>query len=237
MNHGKSLLGLAGVGLAVCALSAFAFAAASGRVTIVAGAAEVLRSGELFPLEKDDVVQTGDALRTRVDGRLQWWMEDDSLVAMATRSQTVLRRFEPSAGQALYDLDTGGLRILSAAVNPKIQSPVATISSRGPDIVMFVCDNPCEDDNAPVQTGKRLYVLVESGSALVQNAAGSREALGGQVVLVASVNSAPVLIPQAPRILLQARAELKFEYHGEPGTIPGVPIQPLPPVELPGSPS
>lgn len=237
MEYGKSMLGLAGVTLAVCAMSAFAFAAASGRVTIVKGAAEVLRGDQSFPLEKDDVVQTGDRLHTRVDGRLQWWMEDDSLVAMATRSRTALRRFEPAAGQVLYDLDAGGLRILSADVDPKIFSPVASIASRGEDIVMFVCDNPCEDENSPVQTGKRLYVLVESGGALVQNTAGSQEVQSGQVVLVVSAASPPVLIPQAPRILLQARAELQFEHSGDPGPIPGVPIQPLPPVELPGSPS
>ncbi|MEQ1438053.1 hypothetical protein AAG565_01710 [Fontimonas sp. SYSU GA230001] len=228
MKH-RTILGWAGALLALGAGTALAFTEAAGRVTRVIGAAEVLRDGQHLPLAKDDVVRSGDTLRTPVDGRLQWWMEDDALLVIATRSQAQVRSFDPAVSEALFQIERGGLRVIAGAVRPKVLTPRATVTSADADFSTVVCDQRCGPDRGHV------YVVVNAGAARVSNPEGSVEAHAGQIVQVASP---PTLVAKAnvSAAVLQIAAELVIDAGVDP-LVPDVPVQPLPPVDLPGSPS
>lgn len=241
-----------GTALVVFGLSAFAFAPSGGRVTSVTGAANILRDQGSLAVARGTVIQAGDVLSTPIDGRLQWWMEDDSLIAMASTSEVHVRRFEPSASEAVYTLRNGAMRIISGTTEPTILTPLAKVTALGTDFSTFLCSATSCTRLGPRATGNRrgkgqdaestaagavhLYVRVDRGRVRVENTAGAVTASQGQVVLVESTAKAPDIIPEAPRILLEAALELEFEV-ADDGFVPGVPIQPLPPVELPGSPS
>jgi len=262
MIQGKLRLGLAGAVLAVSGVSAFAFATA-GRVTTAIGSASIVRGSESILAQKDSVVHSGDTLRTPVDSRLQWWMEDDSLIAMASSSRVQVRNFKPDAGEARYVLQRGGMRIVSGTTQPVVLTPVATVKAMGTDFSMFVCDEACSRANRPPDnpgnggsppgqgnnpgnggappgrpgdSDESLYVRIDEGRVRVENSAGKVDAVKGQIVFVASAQVAPKIIPEAPALFLEVALELEFEVGGS-DFVPDVPIQPLPPIELPGSPS
>lgn len=243
MNQRKSLPMLAGVALVVCGMSALAFAPTGGRVTTVIGSAGILRDQAMIPAEKGGVLQSGDLLNTPNDGRLQWWMEDDSMVAMASSSKVHIRRFEPDAGEATYALQSGAMRVLSGSVHPAVLTPLAKVSALGTDFSTFLCTTTCSGKGQgrgahgkPDNDALSLYVRVSEGRVRVQNAAGSIDAKKGQIVYVPSAKDAPAIIVDAPAILIEASLELEFEI-GLGDFIPDVPTQPIPPVEPPGSPS
>ncbi|MFA5938169.1 MAG: FecR domain-containing protein [Sinimarinibacterium sp.] len=252
MNHRISLPMLAGITLVLCGASALAFAPTGGRVMTVIGSADILRDQATIPAEKGGVLQSGDLLKTPVDGRLQWWMEDDSMVAMASSSQVHIRRFEPDANEATYTLQSGAMRIISGSVHPAVLTPLAKVTALGTDFSMFMCGTSCsgqgngqgngqgsgqgQGNGADGKNARVLYVRVDTGRVRVQNAAGSVDASSGQIVYVASPNSPPSIIPQAPVIMVQASLELEFDV-GAGDFIPDVPVQPIPPGEQPGSPS
>lgn len=230
MKYGKVLLELAGSALAVCALSAYAYTAASGRVVRVIGAAEVVRSGSAHALKKDDVLQSGDSLRTPVDGRLQWWMQDDAVAVIATQSQAQLRSFDADAGESLYQIERGGMRVIAGQLSPKVLTPRATVTARNADFSTIVCDARCGKDAGHV------YVYVTDGSVRVQNTDGSIEAKAGQIVQVASP---PTIVVNASAAVQQLIVELSLGIDIEipKDFIPNNPLTPIPPVEPPGSPS
>lgn len=242
MNQRKSLPMLAGFALAVCGMSVLAFAPIGGRVTTVVGSAGILRDQVAMPAEKGGVLQSGDLLNTPADGRLQWWMEDDSMVAMASSSQVHIRRFEPEAGEATYSLQSGSMRIISGTVHPTVLTPLAKVSALGTDFSTFLCAATCSGKGTKGGHGKpnkdalSLYVRVSEGRVRVQNAAGDIVATKGQIVYVPAPDQAPTIIVEASAIVIETSVELEFEIAAG-DFIPDVPTQPIPPVEPPGSPS
>lgn len=240
MNKRKSLSIFAGTAMVLSAMSVLAFAPVGGRVTTVIESADILREHDSLTAKKGTLIQAGDVLRTPVGGRLQWWMEDDSMLAMGALSQVRIDRFEPAGKRVTYTVERGALRVISGNVSPTVLTPIATITAIGTDFSTFICGAACSgkarakeiSGNAPVS----VYVSVGQGRVRVQNAAGSVEAGKGQIVYVASATLAPTIMPKAPSIVVEAAIELEFEV-GTGDFIPDLPIQPIPPVELPGSPS
>lgn len=234
MNSQKSLAVLAGGALLACGLSVLAFAPSGGRVTIAVGAAGILRNHQVLPVQKGTPVQAGDELSTPSDGKLQWWMDDDSMVAIASASRVQIHSFAPQS-KAVYSLQEGGVRIVSGAASPTVLTPLATVEALGTDFSVILCDSGCKRD----PKGKRdenLYVRIDQGRVRVHNGVGNVVADAGQVVFVASPKTKPKIVLDASAILADVRIELEFEV-GLGDFVPEVPIQPLPPVELPGSPS
>lgn len=236
MIHRQSAGWLTAAILIATCLSALAAANSAGRITTAIGTGNIFRGAHTLPAEKGAVLGVGDRLHTPADSKLQWWMEDDSIGVMASNSDVELRDYRPSARQAKYGLQRGGMRIVSGTLPQTIVTPVASVIAQDANIAIFFCNAACAQTqgNAALQG---LYVRADKGRAVVRNAGGEKVSDKGQIVFVDSASTPPRLIDDMPPVFALVLLELELEFTAGTDLVPDVPIQPLPPAELPGSPS
>ena len=118
----------------------------AGRVKIVAGAASLVRGGQVLPATPGAEVFESDVLRTGPDGRLSVMFADDSRVSLGPDSELALTRFAYAPADAQLGL---GLRLargalsyvsgLIAKLSPdavRLQTPTSIIGVRGTHVLV-----------------------------------------------------------------------------------------------------
>lgn len=237
------LLRAAFLAVAACASAAYAD---GGRV-LEAEDTSIVRSRDTRQADKGDVVQAGDEIHTGKSGRAKWWMEDDAVYELANNTEFRIEEFvtpkkkDATPGRWIARLLKGGFRAVSGLVGKgsrdtyEVRTEVATMGIRGTTWAAFLCTG----GNCEV-TGKKgarkladgLYAKVDEGKIVVWNARGSLEVAAGRIVYVASADQAPILVREAPDILLALDITVDAEALGVPARIeveidvPASPSQP-----------
>ncbi len=188
-------------------LTPAAFADGGGRVTKAVGNATVTRNQDVERVQRGTQLEVGSALRTSADSKVEIWMEDDTMVALAPGTSFDLTSFSLPQKTAAYSLGSGGYRAVTGLIKHEAKTPVADIQVHGTDYAAFMCGAGCDDEPG-------LYARVDQGSIVVRNAAGSVTATAGQFVYVAAANVAPVLASKGPQIFLTVYGMLDFEFGG-----------------------
>lgn len=195
-----------------------------GRVTMASVGSAIQRSTSQITPEKGTPLLKGDTLATAADGGMQAWMLDDSMIAIASTSELTISERET----AHFALKRGGMRIVSGIKSPTISTPLADIVALGTDFSVFLCASPCGGKPG-------LYVRVDRGQVRVSNRGGEVVASAGSFVFASSASVKPIVITLAPTVVVAVLETLVFDITG-PDFVPGVPVQPISPVDLPGNP-
>lgn len=116
---------------------------AAGKVLFVTG--EVLVSSPTHPLSKlprGAAINSGDSIKTGINGFTQILMEDGGRITLRANSQLQINEFkfeDKSSGLSLMSLLKGSMRAVTGLIghnnrnNYKIKTPTATIGIRGSD--------------------------------------------------------------------------------------------------------
>lgn len=138
--------------LALAGLAMLAQSAEIGRIKTVKGAASVLRDGKTIPATPGFQLQTGDELRTGVDGAVGMTMSDNSIVSAGPNSSLSLDRFafDTTTHQGRFDssLKSGTLAVISGKIakqSPEamtVRTPSAILGVRGTEFVVSAGDAP-----------------------------------------------------------------------------------------------
>ena len=145
----------------------------AGKVTRLAGAAEVSSKGATTALKVGDAVAIGNVLSTAMDSRLELTMVDGATITLGPAAVLEIEDylFDSGKGNGILRLAKGALQAVSGQLvqltdKPfKVTGPIATIGIRG--TTFFVGDI---DDTFGV-------FLIEGSSVSVSNAAGSVDLL------------------------------------------------------------
>ncbi len=184
-----------------------AFADGGGRITKATGSASVTRNSDVERVQRGTQFEVGSALRTSADSKVEIWMEDDTMVALAPGTSFDLNEFSLAQKKATYSLDSGGYRAVTGLIKHQAKTPMANIDVHGTDYAAFICGGGCDDKPG-------MYARVDEGSIVVSNTAGSLTAVAGQFVYVAGPNIAPVIVPKGPQTFLSLYGLLDFEFGG-----------------------
>jgi hypothetical protein len=127
-----------------------------GRVLKAGGQVSIERaSSKISTVEKSQTIVPGDTIQTGRDGKVQWWMQDDSLFLLPRNSALHVDQFalpkkdDSSSGASFMTLLKGGMRSITGLVAKNnyehyhITTPVATMGVRGTDFTLMYCQNDC----------------------------------------------------------------------------------------------
>jgi hypothetical protein len=210
---------------ALCAMSAGALAD-GGRVVAGEGAI-LLRGGAMKEaVERGTVLQSGDTLATGFDGRVEWWMEDDSVFTIAPNSEFRIESFTKAdknssgTGKVQMRLNKGGFRTISGIVGKPghgsyvVNTPMATIGVDGTAYATMLCQNSScvGKGNKPLPDG--LYLAVDEGKVRLTNQGGTLEVTAHQIAFVSGGGVAATIVAEGPSTfneLTWRRTPIEFE--------------------------
>ncbi len=143
--------------LAVLFLPSMALPAAPETIGIVrssAGAASIVRAGQVLPAARGTKLCAGDALETGPDGSIGAVLRDDSTLSLGPSSRLVLKEFlySPAEGKLglLARLSRGSMAYISGLIGKlapekaRFETPVATIGIRGTRFAVMTGSHPAE---------------------------------------------------------------------------------------------
>lgn len=171
-----------------------------GRITMVSAESDLLSGAGMVAARDGSVLKAGDAILTGQAGGGQVWMEDDTLLILASATDFKITDFNLRRNTADYGLQKGGVRIVSGRITPTLQGPFAEARGNG-DFSTMICGVGCE---APIG----IYFMVDRGQVTVSSPRGQLTATKGQLVFVNS-GGAPRLVSKAPRAMTHLFAELQ----------------------------
>lgn len=181
--------------------------APAGQLFQAGGFVDVGRDGREFPARSGLPVSVGDRLQVHKKGNAALRMADEELISLAEHSRFEILdyRFDPSGrspSQARYRLEAGSVRMISGLIAQRqpesvvLETPLAAIRTVGTDYSAGVCGAGCDSPG--------VFVVINSGSAVVANGAGSQAAGAGQIVFVPAGGGAPTLVASLPANLAMA---------------------------------
>lgn len=193
----------------ILALLPFAGQAGSsvGQLYKTGGTIDISRAGRTVMADTGSPLEVGDTLEVGLGEAAALRMADDEVVSLgaSTRFQLLSYQFNPgdrSGNHARYRLESGTARLISGLIAQQrpgavvLESDYGMVSTLGTDYSASVCGVGC------VAPG--IYVSVNSGKVTVSTPAGSQTASAGQIVFVAAVGGAPVLVASLPAGLIPA---------------------------------
>lgn len=191
---------------------------AIGRVTLVRGALEVTgEAGEQRKLRMSDPLFAGDVIRSGPESHAMLIFSDGGRMTVDRDSTVRLGdiRLDGGAGDRFEaELVTGGLRVLTGLLGKRdpdaltYRAPVATTGVRGTGFDLL-CQGSCQfPDYAGIDPmtirdawPDGLYTGVWDGRVVVRNEAGMAEVPAGGYSYVPNAATAPVVLPDRPRVL------------------------------------
>lgn len=128
-----------------------------GRVLKADGGLAIERGGSaaVTNVQKGATIVQGDTIRTGRDGKLQWWMQDDSLFLLPHNSAIHIDEYalpkkdDKASGASFMTLLKGGMRSITGLIAKNnyehyhITTPVATMGVRGTDFSLMLCHDDC----------------------------------------------------------------------------------------------
>ena len=170
--------------------SQVAFAQSAGKVTFIAGEANITHADKTVTTAvKNSDLNAGDTIETK-EGRLQLSLIDGGKVSLQPNTIYKINKYEFATGKedgseyAFTELIKGGLRTVSGLIGHKnreryqLKTTVATIGIRGTEFTVNFNDN-------------NLLMTTNHGSVDVCNQGGCLNALSGQSIAVAGVGASP----------------------------------------------
>ena len=134
--------------LVLTATPAFAQQAPAGRIKLVSGSVQIVRSGSTLAAGIGQVVYQADSLRTGADGRVGITLNDDTRLSLGPGSEARLDQFTfaPAEGKVglVLDIVRGIVAYVSgriAKLSPdsvKLQTPTAIVGVRGTTLAIRV---------------------------------------------------------------------------------------------------
>lgn len=143
---------------------------AAGRMIHATGDVMVAHNGASFVAGSNRAVYPGDVIRTGDTGVAQWAMGDQVFMAALKNSVVKLAKINPD-GQSLYQLNQGGVRVLSDASGAQValQSPSGKVQSKGgSDFIAIECNQNCKKDSGELYPDG-LYIKVAAGNVTVSS--------------------------------------------------------------------
>jgi hypothetical protein len=186
-------------------VSAVPASSSVGRVTGFEGAVLVQHRDSVMPVQKGTLLGTGYSLVSAPNGRVQWWMEDDTVFTTVGTTDMRIDEFSRSSNTAHYTLSHGAARSVTGLMPHELLTPMGSLLGATGDYTAVICGEGCVD--AP-----GLYVEVASGKLTLQNRAGKLMLGKGQVAFISKATQAPKLVLDPPSILLALSPQLNFEY-------------------------
>ena len=161
----------------------------AGKVTRLAGTAQISRAGAITGLTEGDTVEIGNVVSTAADSRVELTMIDDAVITLGPGGELVIEDYlfdGQSKGNGVIGLLKGALQAVSGQLTHltdkpfKIASPVATIGIRGTTFFAGEIDNTFG------------VFLIEGTGVYVENAGGGVELVRpGFGTTVPGANQAP----------------------------------------------
>ena len=153
-------------GCFLCLVTATAVAQSAGKAILVIGNVFVVRGGVESPLNRNDMLQSGDVIKTMPLSNAQIRMNDESLIALRPGTEFKIEEFryegkQDGSERGFFSLIKGGFRTVTGAVgklnrdNYKVTTPTATVGIRGTHYTLIHCQNDCDS----VQNGAKLASL------------------------------------------------------------------------------
>ncbi len=125
-------------------------AVAAGRVKVVAGAASIVRAGQVIAAQPGQAVFESDSLRTGTDGRIGVTLADDTRVSVGPGSEVRLDSFAyaPESGRVGLALQfirgmaiyVSGQIAKLAPDSVRLDTPAATLGVRGTTLAVRVSE-------------------------------------------------------------------------------------------------
>ncbi len=126
-----------------------------GKAILVIGNVSVVRGGVELPLNRNDVLQSGDLVKTMPLSNAQIRMNDESLIALRPGTEFKIDEFRYEGKQdggerGFFSLIKGGFRTVTGAVgklnkdNYKVSTPTATVGIRGTHYTLVHCQDDCD---------------------------------------------------------------------------------------------
>lgn len=185
----------------------------AGQIVLLIGKATVISSDEKTrALQRGADFYEGDTFETEKKSFVKLKYSDGGLMLLRPSTRLTVEKFtnpESGVGKSVFNLVKGGLRAVTGAVAKKdpssfkLKTPVATLGVRGTDYTVRYCNGDCEDlEEYGVPAPKDgLYTGVDVGSICLLNGPGKKCYVVGQYGYVASSNTSPELLDEAPGIL------------------------------------
>ncbi len=114
-----------------------------GRVIYSQGEVSAIRSNQLIPLKRRDILEVGDVILTGASGKFSAKLADGSVITLGNNSDLELKHYrydtDNSVGEAWLETTKGAFRAVTGAIKKmnqsdyKIETPVAFIGIRGTD--------------------------------------------------------------------------------------------------------
>ena len=196
----------------------------AGRIQFVSGAVVIERGDESIPAEKDFLLIPGDQIVTLETGRVQWRLADDSNYVMKPNSRFLIKDFEKpqnsttAQGKSYIELLQGGFRTISGAIpkinenNYQVKTNLAIIGIRGTDYTAIILN---DEEAAALGLDAGLYVRVSTGGVELSNSGGSISLAAGQIGFASNIGVSPVVIIDAPTVLINLFDDISFEFQVE----------------------
>lgn len=165
-----------------------------------------------------DNVRRGDTLSTDARTEASVRLLDGTTILLRVNTSVLLKEFafaskDGNAGTLNLKLLKGAIRTISGMIpkNPvsryALETPKATMTVRGTDYAVRICEGDCMLNGAPAEDG--LYAGVLEGGIDLGNASGSNPAAAGDIVRVDDAAAAPTPAPEAAPLLFNDE-ELKL---------------------------
>ena len=203
--------------LLICSLDLMANV---GTVLFAKGDTRVER-GNVFKINKGDIIERGDTLLTGDNSRLQVLFTDNARLSLRPNSvlrvedyiyqsnEAITNTEVSSENNSALNLMKGGFRTITGAIsagdnktNYRVTTAVATIGIRGTDYSILLCDDDCDSlvyNSDEVANG--LYAGVSQGAIVLFNDVGELQLNETESGFVSSAFELPVKLLGPPQSL------------------------------------
>lgn len=193
------------------------------------------KKGKVRKVKRGSKVRTGDIVMTKKNSRVQIRAGDGSFISLQPKSELLIavhkHAGEIEKQKSVIELMKGGMRAVTGLIgknkpeNFRIKVRHSSIGIRGTEFIIQICDDDCRvkaKNSGKSVPDNGVYVGVISGAITVENNkkvvkldAGLNVVLGKsmgvskekfQYVYIEEDNSAPEILTEAPKILIQAMA-------------------------------
>jgi len=174
--------------------------------------------GQKRTMKAVDNVRRGDTISTDDRTEASVRLLDGTTILLRTSSSVLIKEFrfasgDSNTGELKLKLLKGAMRTISGMISKQadsryaLETPKATMTVRGTDYAVRICEGDCVLDGTPAADG--LYAGVLEGGIDLGNSSGSNPANAGDIVRVDTPELAPVPAPEAAALLF-SEDELKL---------------------------
>ncbi len=219
----------------LAALAAAPAAADEGKVIAAVGQVSAVREGKELALARGAVVKSGDLVKVAADSSAQIRMSDESILALAPRTEFLISDYrfsadKPTEGRAIFSLLKGAFRTVTGIIglrareNYRVNAVVATIGIRGTHYRLRLCAADCPArEGAAAKDG--LYGGVSEGRIAVTNQTGTDEFGADEYFFLADALGRPERLPGPPELLIDRLNFLsKLKREGAPAAAPAIAV-------------